>query len=241
MATVEKAVAVKQETAVPAYVTQEFDDFNDDILLTSSDLIIPRLKLMQAIMKSVSSGDAVAGEYRLSTGELLAGKAADLDVIVLKMDKYWRIKETKADGAYLEDGESYREAFTLENQNRNWNFEQDGKAWKAYLSLDLYLIQANDDGEEVFSQIPMIITLASSAYITAKKLYTEIQKLKIKGHTPVDYVFTLSRVNEGAYNVPVIKLGRETTVTEKKAAAFFRNQLRTQQVKIDGEESGDEA
>lgn len=240
MATVEKAITVKQESGVVAYVAEEFNDFFDDVVLTSHDFVIPRLKLIQSISKVVTNGEALPGEFRNNSNELIAANNKTVDVIILKLDKYWRSKQTTPEGKYLENGETFREPFTAENANLDWEFVREGKSFRRYITMDLYLSMAGDE-DTVLRNMPMVLSLASSAYKTAKTLNTELQKMKLKGELPMQYVFTLGRKIEGAYSVPTLQRGRATTEGEQRGAAYWRNELRTQKVKIDGEETGDEA
>jgi hypothetical protein len=230
-----KDVAVKQEAAVPAYVMEAFDDFGDDTIMTSTDYQIPRLTLMHGTSGAVTEGKAVIGEYRSSSGELVAGREQSIEFIICKMDKYWRIKETDADGKYLENGMSRREEFTLQNSNREWEFKEDGKHLRAYISLDLYLILANPDGEQVFAQMPMILTLQSTGYSAARTLNTELQKMKMQKLPAHAHVFVLSRKIEKVYCVPTIAKGRKTTAKEMEAAAYFRSELKTNKVTVSNE------
>lgn len=227
-----KEVTVKQETAVPAYVMEAFDDFMDDTIMTSADYQIPRLSLMHGTSGAVTEGRAVIGEYRNSSGELVAARDTSVEFIICKMDKYWRIRETDKDGKYLEDGMSRREDFTLQNANRDWEFKEDGKHLRAYISLDLYLILANPDGEQVFAQMPMILTLQSTGYSAARTLNTELQKMKMQKLPPHAHVFVLSRRIEKVYCIPVITKGRKATSKEMEAAAYFRSELKTSKVTV---------
>lgn len=230
-------VAKKESNDVPAHVLGAYDDFDSDITLTSSDYRIPRLSLMQGTSKQVVEGDAKNGEYRKSSGQLIADKTTDLEFLIVKLDKYWRIKEVNLDGSYKKDGTMAREEWTRENDKRPWNYTQDGKAFRAYITLDVYLIIGCEDPQEVFRQIPMILSLQSTGYKAAQDMNTALQEIKVKGFKPLQFVFNLGRTIEGAYSVPTIKVGRKSTAAEMEAAAFFRNELKVNKVTTD-EETG---
>jgi hypothetical protein len=230
-------VAKKESNDVPAHVLAAFDDFDSDITLTSSDYRIPRLQVISSTSKQAVEGDAKIGEYRKSNGQLIADKNTNVDIIVIKLDKYWRINETQPDGKYKPGGTTRREEWTRANDKRPWNFVEEGVHYKALLTIDVYLLLANEDGEEVFKQIPMIISLQSTGYRAAQDLNLEIQELKIRGFKVHQFVFTLGRDIDGAFASPTIKRGRQTTKQEMEAAAFFRSELQGNKVTTD-EEAG---
>ena len=244
--TSKEVATTKQEKAiVPAHIASQFDDFDDDVVLTNQDYIIPRLKLLQGSSDEVKEGRGNVGEYMTNQGELLAAKDKDLELLIVKRDKYWSISEIDESGKKVKGGEWRREPFTLDNAQREWNFYDNGKKFSANIVYDNFVIVASAD-EKIFSQIPMIFSLSRSSARVAKDLNTKFQKLKTQGKLPVSVVYKFARKLEKSkdgdtFLVPTVMQGRDSTESEIEAAAYWRNELAKGKVKIDGEESGDEA
>jgi hypothetical protein len=85
----EKAVAVKQENRPSAITEQPYDpSVWGQANLTSRDVIIPRVLLMQPMSPQVTDGKAVFGEFRESLNDEVLGKFENgFDVIPFLMKK----------------------------------------------------------------------------------------------------------------------------------------------------------
>lgn len=234
-----KDVAVKQAAAVPAHVMEAFDDFGDDIEVGGALFEIPRLNIMQSTGKKAAKWESKVGEFRDNNGTLIASKTETVKFIVLKLELYWHIKQVTPDFKYMPDGEMYREPYTHQNKNRDWKFTKDGKTWQAYSTLDVYFIRANEDddsnSEMVMRQIPMVVSLQSKSFRAAMKFWTEIQNMKIQGKPAHSAVFELDRDIEDSFCSAKIKSYRLSTPIEMEAAAYFRNELKTNKVTVHDE------
>jgi hypothetical protein len=232
-----KEVATKQETAPAVIIGAEaFADFEDDVETTSDDLIVPVIKLMQGGSDLVKDGVAMPGEYRKVTGEIVAERDKELEVILFKREKYNQInqmelvngKKEKVKGTYR------REPFTASGPN-DWIFFEDDKEFQRTLTYAFYVILANPDGQEVFKQTPSIITLQSSGKKAAKNWYAIIQNMRTAGSPAHAFVFSLGRTKETKNNntwlIPTVKIGRPTTQFEQEAAVLWRSEFANKEVK----------
>jgi hypothetical protein len=253
MATVSKEKTVEQVAAVtlgavivqgdmsPA-ISEQFDDWDDDVVSTASDFIVPRLQLMQGSSDAVKEGKANPGEYVDNLGNILADRNSELEVIVFKRDKYWSESEVDSDGRKIKGGVWRKTPFTLESDKLPWDFEEDGKKMKRTLTYDFFVIAGNEDGEKVFAQMPKIFSLSSSGSKVAREWYTKFTNLKTQKKSPVSVVFKLGRKLEknekgDSWLVPTLAMGRNTTAIEQECAAYWRSEFVNKEIKIHGEEA----
>lgn len=229
-------VQVGSAANLPAFISQEFDDWDDDVVSTSKDFIVPRLQLMQGGSDPVKEGNANPGEYRDNMGNTLAGKQEELEVICFKRDKYWSVSEVDDKGQKVKGGIWRKEPFTIDNQDAEWNFIEDDKFMKRTLTYDFFVLQANEDGEKVYDQLPKVFSLSSSATRAAKDWYTKFTNLKTAKKLPISVVFKLGRKIEkkdsNSWLVPVISIGRDTTRKEQECAAYWRAEFAHKDVKV---------
>lgn len=241
MATVNKEVTTTTSAAPMIVGADEFSDFFGDVELTQQDMIIPMIKLMQAGSDLVKDDQASAGEYRKSTGELLAEKDKDLELIVFKLDKYYVVNQVEMtnNGKVKVKGSYRRENFTVDGPN-DWEFEDDGKTFRRDLIYAFYVIIANDKGEEVFNQMPSIITFSSSSKKSAKNWLSKLQNMRAAKKEPHSNVFSLGRSKEikdkNSWLIPTVSVGRETTKLEQEAATLWRTEFKSSDHKVHGEE-----
>jgi hypothetical protein len=237
-------VAVQQEKELAVFGAEVFDDFDSDIVTTSSDFIVPRLKLMQAGSDDVKEGRALMREYRSNTGVVLAKPDEPLEVIVFKRDKFWMISEVTADGKKVEGGLFRREDFTLANQSAQYRFTEEGKNLQRTLVYDFFLIKASEDPAEILKSMPVIFSLSSTSSKVARDWYTKFTLLKTEGKNPVSHVFVLGsyleKKNGNSWFIPTVSLGRATTKEEQESAIFWRLSFQNRDIKVH-EETGDQA
>lgn len=236
---------VKQEptNTAPAVIVgaETFADFEDDIEITQEDMIVPVIKLMQGGSNLVKDGAAMPGEYRKVTGDLVAERDKDLEVILFKRDKYYVTNEIEVVNGQKQKvkGTYRREPFTASAPN-DWMFMENGKEHRRDLIYAFYVILANANGEQVFKQTPSIITLQSTAKKAAKTWYALLQNMKTAGTPPHAFVFNLGRNKESkganSWIVPTISIGRATTTFEQEAAVLWRNEFANKEIKHDDNE-----
>jgi hypothetical protein len=241
MGTLGAVVMTDQVDMSPAIATQ-FDDWDDDVVSTASDFIIPQLQLMQGTTELVKEGKASPGEYADNLGNILADRNTELEVIVVKRDKYWTETEIDEDGRRIKGGIFRKVPFTLDNEKLPWNFLEDGKTMKRTLTYDFFVIVANEDGEKVFAQLPKVFSLSSTASKVAREWYTKFTNLKTQKKSPVSVVFKLGRRleknNKGdTWVFPTLAIGRNTTQAEQECAAYWRSEFVKKEIKVHGEEA----
>ena len=178
-----------------------------DTGMSSSDMVIPKALLMQGLSDAVAEGKAAIGDYMNSlTGEVIAKKGTDLEVIPFHMDKYWAIAE--------KSGNKFRrvEAVTAANENLQWTFtDTDGVECKRTMVRAFYCLDAKNT-----SEMPMIISFSSTAAKIGKKLATKMFFMNRQaGKVPCAYSIKISssivKGDKGTYATPDFVSGAEVS------------------------------
>lgn len=227
----QKELAKKEDVKnLPAFMTESWG--TED--LDSSDIVIPRLLLTQAMSKVVAAGKANPGEIVNSvTGERLAGKQEQLELILIDTFKNWIITNKPKGGNKFE----YQEVVSWKDGNPSWPFETvnaDGSTTRRYQQINFYVLDAarlSDAGA-----LPLLLTFRSSSYKTGKKVSTFGANAKLY-KKPLGYkIVKLGSVSEtndmGTFNVFTAELGRTTTQEELEKAYNWYKVVRSGQAKV---------
>ena len=185
-------------------VAQDLDAWGDTGV-TASDMVIPKALLMQGLSEAVADGNAAIGDYLNSlTGEVIAKKGEELELIPFHMDKYWAISE--------KSGNKFRrvEAATPANENLPWDFtDTDGVDCKRTMVRAFYCLKSDElDG------LPIIVSFSSTAAKIGKKLATRMFIMNRQaGKVPCAYGIKLSasvvKGEKGTYATPDFTVGAE--------------------------------
>lgn len=238
-------VAVKEQNKGLMATTPQPD--SEEIL--SSNVVIPKLLLMQALSDFVVDGKAVAGEFvRSSTVEKLGAKEAGVDIIPLTFTNTWIIKE-KVGNKYEFRGV---EPMTAANQDLPWDFKQNGTDWKRVKSINLYALlpadikaeqeemakaQAGEDADPDKALIPVVISFRSTSFPAGKDVVTHFAKAK-KFKLP-GYVSTLrvsahhEKNDQGAYFVMDVKTSGKTSKDYHETCEYWKKLISAGKTQVD--------
>lgn len=165
----------------------------------NSDIIIPKLLLMQGLSEFVSErkkdpntnkpigqGDMV----RSTTGEIVADPESKIDIVPLKMSTEWRLEE-KVGGKFEYRGTEPR---TAANEDSPWEFKKDGAEWKRTKVINLFALLPKDIAgyrEEIKKAVdsgempdlnktlmPVVISFRSTSFNAGKKVATFYAQLR---------------------------------------------------------------
>jgi hypothetical protein len=175
MAKEAKAV-VKQEAQVPAPAPQGPVEGSG----ISSDLIIPRLLLMQGLSAAVAERKAQQGDMiRSTTNEVIGGPDKPLDIVPLKLTPAWRVEE-KIGGKF-----EFRrmEERTAANDSLPWEFQENGSDWRRVKVLNLFALLERDikaflaamqaeDPDLGAGLLPVLISFRSTSFPAGKVVAT---------------------------------------------------------------------
>lgn len=206
---------------------------NEEIL--SSDIIIPRLMLMQGLSDLVSERKASQGDFiRSTTGGVLGTPEKPLSFIPLTFNNQWVLSE-KVGKKY-----EYRstEPMNASNQDAEWEFKKDGGEWKRTKLINLYALLPSDVKLERDSLMealksksmpdpstalmPILISFRGTSYNAGKTVVTHFARAKKYGLPAYVSTLTLSCTQEtndlGTYYVMKVIEGGKTTPDDQETA-----------------------
>lgn len=229
-----KQVAIKQQTAVSTEVV-DMAKAMADIGIEASDLVVPRLMLMQNTSEMVGDEKAKLGDIVNSqTLEVLGGITSPLEIIPLKMTKTYRIYDmTDTQPKFIR-----QEPVTSANVNLPWEDVEDGITIRRYLCMNFFvLIKKEVESGEAF---PVVITFKSTSLNAGKQLATHLFKMVTLGWKPYSRSMLL-KVNKQKKDTNVwavfeIARGNELVEEHVAKAAEWLNNVNSMTVKVVGEE-----
>lgn len=193
------ALAKNQPTDI---VTQAPQQGGGEQIL-ASDVVIPRLWLMQGLSEMVSEGRAKPGEIRRSVGgDLVGDPTHPIEFIPLTFQNKWVIQESPKPGAKYEyrktlsrDGglDDSRKIITDQTgENLPWDFTHGGTQWKRVKVLNVFALLVSDIEAELaeFAKfkatgeipdlnktlLPVMISFRSTSYNAGKGVVSHFVK-----------------------------------------------------------------
>lgn len=111
-----------------------------------SDIVLPKVLLMQALSDFVKEKKCTAGDIvRSGTSEMLAKAGEELEVIPLTFENLWMLLEDEK-GKGMPQDYKFRgyEPRTASNEDAEWDFKQDGANWKRTKVMNLFALLGSD-------------------------------------------------------------------------------------------------
>jgi hypothetical protein len=154
--------------------------------IVNSDIIIPKVLLMQGLSDFVADGKAAIGDMvRSTTAEKLGDDKKPITFIPLKMTNSWTIQE-KVGGKYEFRGIEPR---TAANEDMEWDFVKNGTDWKRVKTINVFALLPQDivafkkeiEKEEMDLEktlMPVVISFRSTSYNAGKTVATFFTKIK---------------------------------------------------------------
>jgi hypothetical protein len=204
----------------------------------TSDILIPRIRIMQGLSKLVSSGEAAVGEIRDTVeGKFLGGKKGKeilpVDIIIFDSFKTW--SEFK-----MNDGKwDFFRTIPMDSSNSDLPLEDlvDGHATRRDKVLNFYCLLASEVKEGV--AFPYLLSLSRTSYTCGKKLMTAFAKLKVfkkpvaAKHFMLTPVFTEN--DKGSFFAFDVTQGDNSSETELSEAYKWHMALKSMKVKVQDE------
>lgn len=218
-------------------------DFFEEGASDSSDILIPKLLLMQGISGAVAEEKASSGDIINSvTLEVLGNKQKPLEIIPIKiMPKTWVI-EQKIDGKW-----TYKatKPWLPQDKDLPWSYMENGEEMRRNQSLNFFVLLAKDVGNP--TALPFVLSFRRTSYVTGKKFNTYFETSRMafvmgnKQSIPMANVFSLGSKMEkgelGPYQILTIDLKREATVDELAAGQHWFKTLKATQIQVDESEN----
>ena len=234
----------KKELAAAATMSvaeqQGLEKINEDHRISSSfdgsDIILPKILLMQAISQLVEAEKARAGDFVHSLDEVVIGKKEDEPVEFIALGRFETL-QTYEDNKYVKT-----EPVTLENKNLPWKEVINGVEVNRILTNNYYVIRTKD--VEDMTVFPMVITFKRTSFKAGKKLNTKITMLEDFGAACYAKTFNLVAKSEegdkGKYYVLDIVDGRKSNEAEITIAKKWAQRLKASTVQVHDADDQDE-
>jgi hypothetical protein len=179
-----------------------------------TDLIIPKLLLMQGMSDAVTEGKAGVGEWRDSVNHNKFGSITEsFEVVPFHVTKHFDIEVENDDGKF----EWVRTEPIIENPSLPgyndqlpWTDKEDGKNIKRIRRLNFYVLIPKEVEEG--TSIPYVVSFKSTALKEGQKMLNQMYVRNLRAKlTPASYKFKLSVTKQendkGKWFVPVVELG----------------------------------
>lgn len=186
-----KEVAVKEENKV-AMPAMDASAWGATPNISSNDVIIPRIMLMQAMTKRVVDGEAAFGEFRESLNNELLGKFdKGFEIVPFHMEKVF----VEYDAS--EDDKQFLRVVPITPMNEDLPYEDKEKSPEGKMIeitrdrvMNFYCLRPEEI--EIGGAIPYIVSFRRSSLKAGKKLATQMYlKNTASGKTPASVVCTV--------------------------------------------------
>lgn len=157
--------------------------------ILKSDVVIPKLLLMQGLSELVNERKAQQGDIvRSTTGEKLGDDKTAVEIIPLTFKNVWILQE-KVGKKYEYRGLEPR---TAANEAAPWEFEQNGAEWKRTKAVDVFAILPKDVDAELVeikkfqdtgeipdlnkTLLPVVVRFQSTSFKAGRDIVTHFTK-----------------------------------------------------------------
>lgn len=227
---VETAVVVAENNKLALRSNGGFSEGFD-----SSDLLLPKVLLMQGLSRMVGDAKAVMGEMRDSIeGKLLGTPEQPVECIPLHMNKSWILFKN-------ENGKlQYNGQVPLTADNKDWEWEVLDKNGNLLMRRDkcinVFCILVSDLAED--SYLPHLISFRRTSFNAGRKLFSRLESRKQVFNKALESeTFKLACFREkndkGVFFVQDVIKGRPTTPEEQAATTIWKGLVHGNKVKID--------
>lgn len=237
-AKVKNVPAQKEETAVA--MTAPVDQAWGSEGLSSSDILVPKLLLMQGLSKKVNDGEAQQGQIIDSiSGEVVGGitniktKAGEkVKLVAFSSNKTWI--ESEKIGEKFEYRKQY--AYTPENASQDRELVVNGIEVRRDLVLNFYVLRT--DQIEAGTAFPLAISFRRTSMKAGRKIATMAAKLKALGNKPLAFKnIELSVVHmqndQGQFWGFDVNEGEQSTPKQLEVAYHWHKALKAAVVRVD--------
>jgi len=219
---------VKKEINAVA-TAEEFDFIVEDFKIDSSDILIPKILLMQPTSVFVNDEVASLGEFRNSvTKERIGSINEPFSFIPFHYTKQWDIIDD--DGNYIR-----KEVFNPGDENLPWEFKEGDANLKRIKRLDFFgfIPKKLEEGDT----LPMILSFRSTGYREGTKILTQFKLNISKRKLPWSDVWSIKgekRKNESnqTYCVPMIDMVGDSSVEQQKVCMDWYKSIKSLSTKI---------
>lgn len=227
------AVATAQPTALAPAAPVDLSAWGVQEL-TSKDIIIPKILVMQGLSKMVTDGNAKMGEFRDSlNGEVMGTFDKEpFEFVPFYMEKVWVIFEEK-NGTM-----KFSRTVPIDASNENWEIEETiaGVKVRRDRTMNFYVLRPSEVAKG--AAVPYILSFRRTSARTGQKIATQMFLKNIKaGKTPASMVMSLSGTKQtndkGTFIVTDATTTRPSTPDEITEAFAWVKQVKAGRTKAD--------
>lgn len=230
-------VTVKQQTAMTTSSGQAFGSEG----ISQSDIMLPKLLIMQKMSKLLDHPDMKAKEGDIVdslTKQVVASSDSGVDIIPLFMRKFWRVAEGVGQNQTLR-------RYPIDASNINWGYEDVNPETKTpikrHIEVDWYVLLPKDIDA---GALPCVITFKKTSMPASKKLATFTvlaAQMKLPACAFVYKLKSVKQSNEhGSFCVFEIGDRRKSNETELSTALMWYKTLNSTGHMVDDESIDEE-
>lgn len=216
------AVATKKENAVA--IPAEFAQGGwDTEVVDTKDILVPKILLMHPTSDLVKKAVKEMGQIiKSTTEETIAKRNETFDVIVFEKWKEWRImKKNPQSGRY----EFVRtEAWTTENDDLPWDYEENGDTLRRDKTMNFYGILSKE--AQAGTAFPVKLSFTRTGFRTGLKIADAYTRAIMNKQPPINQSFKIgAELKEGkeeTFFAFTASPGAETTEEQRKVALQWR-------------------
>lgn len=241
-----KTKSKKEETMNTEIVKKETQEVGMPIgawggeAVSATDVLIPKVLLMQSLSEHVVEGDAGAGDLVDSvSGEvLLSSKAAKegktFEVIPITMFKTVVIE--RFNGQKWEYVRT--QPYSIGDEKKLWEFEEDGQKFRGNVTLNFYILRADQVNDP--STLPYVVSFRRTSTKAGKFIATHFMKCNMAKIPPAAKTILIGSKSEksdnGPYQVFTAADGNKTDPAAIKIAYGWFQQINQGLTKVDESE-----
>jgi hypothetical protein len=215
-----------REAVPPPVAHQDLSQVMAESGVTASDIVIPKLLLMQNTSELVGDEKAKLGDIINSeTNEVLGGLDKPVLFIPIKSFKTWQVMDMSGKQAeFLRS-----EPVTSKNEKLPWEDMENGKPIRRDMCMNfLGLLAADVEKDEAF---PVVVRFKRTSTGAGKQLATTMYKMAVLGRTVYSQVVALSvrkdKFESNTYALFELTKGRVATGKEHDAAREWTLRLKS--------------
>lgn len=219
-------------------------DWNDSSELDQSDILIPKILLMQGPSKMVAAGKCKFGEIVDSVSEKILGSAIEgqvkpVMIIPIMQFKTWVHNEKVGEKFQLRGVEP---ATAANADTPLKDYEKNGSIWRSDRTQNFFVLVV--EGGKI-GALPHLLSFRRTSYRTGQKLYTHFYESKTANKPPASTTFALSgRKRENSdgqpYYIFEMKPEGETSMELVGQAYTWLKRLKENKHKVDNRDLTDD-
>lgn len=215
----------------------EFQELAEEFKIDKSDILIPKILLMQPSSELVADGKATIGDFRNSVSGAKVGTILEPFLFIpFHYNKIWDIVDADEGNKWLRS-EPFKSGA---DEELPWEFEEAGKKFKRIKRVNLFGLMPKE--VEQGNTLPLVLSFKSTGYREGTKILTQMQLNLSHKKLPWNTVYAISgekRKNEDnqTYCVPKVEVAGEAHEDHLRLCMEWYKQVKSMAQRIVVDES----